>query len=187
MSSTAALDVIFSRVSPGRLTAPAPTPAHLQQILQAGARAPDHGRLRPWRFVVIGETALPRFADMMVRCALAKNPELSEADQQREREKPLRAPLIVAVAAHVTEGKIPAIEQIEAVSACTQNMMLAAHALGYGAMWKTGGIAYDSGMKQALGLEAGDAIVAFLYLGTVAAAAPARAPAMDGLVWNLEP
>jgi nitroreductase len=89
-----------------------------------------------------------------------------------ERKKPLRAPLIIAVAAHATPGKIPEIEQILAVGAAVQNMMLAAHALGFGAMWKTGGAAYDANVKRLLQLDERDHIVAFLYLGSVATAGP---------------
>lgn len=89
---------------------------------------------------------------------------------QRERQKALRAPLIVVVAAVCNaETKIPAIEQILAAGAAAQNMMLAATALGFGAMWKTGDVAYDETVKAALGLAAADAIVGFLYLGTAPA------------------
>ena len=79
----------------------------------------------------------------------------------------VRAPLIVIVAARVQPGaRIPENEQILSAAAAAQNIMLAAHALGYGAMWKTGDAAYDSAVKEALGLQSTDAIVGFMYLGT---------------------
>jgi nitroreductase len=85
----------------------------------------------------------------------------------RERSKPLRAPVIVVVVARVRpHDKIPEVEQLLSAGAAAQNIMLAAHALGYGAMWKTGAPAYDAKVKQALGLEAADSIAGFIYLGT---------------------
>jgi nitroreductase len=89
---------------------------------------------------------------------------------ERERDKALRAPLIIVVAAHVNPAitKVPQIEQQLSAGAAAQNIMLAAFVLGFNAMWKTGGAAYDAAVKQALGLEPGDAIVGFLYIGTEA-------------------
>ena len=98
----------------------------------------------------------------------AKAPQATPEQLAAERGKPLRAPTIIAVAAHITKGKIPDVEQVAAVSAAAQNMFLAAHALGVGAMWKTGAAAYDPTVKSLLGLAADDQIVAFLYLGTIA-------------------
>ena len=91
----------------------------------------------------------------------------------------MRAPTIVVAAAHVQKGhKIMESEQVAAAAAATQNIMLAAHALGYGAMWKTGEPAYDPGVKTALGLDADDEIMGFLYLGTnVGSSSPAPRPA----------
>ena len=85
---------------------------------------------------------------------------------QRERDKAMRAPVIVVVAAHVQKGhKIPAVEQFASAAAAAQTVMLAADAQGFGAMWKTGAPAYDAWVKQALGLAAEDEIVGFIYLG----------------------
>ncbi|GAA4334642.1 nitroreductase family protein [Pigmentiphaga soli] len=181
------VDLMITRVSPARLVAPAPSEAELERILRAGARAPDHGRLRPWRFVIIDEAARPRFSEMLAASLRARKPEASDAELQRERDKALRAPLIIAVAARPVQAKVPEIEQVLAVAACTENMILAAHALGYGATWKTGDAAYDDAVKAGLGLEPGDAIVAFLYLGTTAAAPPSREPMLEGLVQRLAP
>ena len=81
-------------------------------------------------------------------------------------------------------GRIPEIEQVLAAGAATQNMFLAANALGFGAMWKTGEAAYDDDVKAALGLEASDRIVAFLYLGTTMLEAPRREVAVEPLtIW----
>jgi nitroreductase len=161
------LESIESRVSPAKLGEPAPSREIIERIIAAGVRAPDHGRLRPWRFVVLEGDARCRLGDAMANMLLAKMPGASADQLEGERKKPLRAPVIVAVAAHITPGKIPELEQVLAVGAAVQNMMLAAHALGFGAMWKTGGAAYDANVKRLLQLEERDHIVAFLYLGSI--------------------
>lgn len=162
-----ALDVLLTRVSALKLGAPAPDGAALDTMLQSAVRAPDHGRLRPWRFVVVPEHRLAAFGDLLAQSMQRREPDASAEMLQRERDKAKRAPLIVVVAAHVnTERRIPEVEQLSAVAAAAQTIMLAAHALGYGAMWKTGAPAYDSLTKQALGLAPEDAIIGFLYIGT---------------------
>lgn len=163
------LEALATRASAVKLGDPAPSREHLQQIIAAGARAPDHGRLAPWRFVVIEGAGRDKLGDVMAQSLLARDPAADEAQQQREREKVTRAPVIITVAARIKPGhKVPEIEQVLAVAAAVQNMFLAAHALGYGAMWKTGPAAYDPKIKAALGLAPEDQIVAFLYLGTTA-------------------
>lgn len=162
-----ALELLHTRESAVRLQEPAPGESALAAIFQSAIRAPDHGRLRPWRFVVMRGNARERFGDVMAASLKSRRPDATPEMLSRERAKALRAPLIVAVAARVQTGaKIPEIEQILSAGAAAQNIMLAAHALGYGAMWKTGEPAYDSSVKEALGLQATDAIVGFLYLGT---------------------
>jgi nitroreductase len=173
---------IESRTSASRLTTPGPKREDLERIIAAGVRAPDHGRLRPWRFVVLEGDARKVLADAMANLLSAKMPGATPDQLEAERNKPMRAPIIIVVAAHPTKGKIPEIEQVLAVGAAVQNMMLAAHGLGYGAMWKTGGAAYDPAVKQALGLAPEDHIVALLYLGTIAAAGPLIPAPTDGVV-----
>lgn len=163
---------IESRTSALKLTAPGPSREHVETIVRAGARAPDHGRLRPWRFVVLEGDARARLGDAMAAMTLARYPNSTPEQLNGERAKPMRAPTIVALGAKVMKGKIPEIEQVMAVAAAAQNMMLAAHALGYGAMWKTGGAAYDAGVKALLGLAPEDHIVGFIYLGAIATPGP---------------
>jgi nitroreductase len=146
----------------------------------AGARAPDHGKLAPWRFVVLEGEGRNVLANAMAESLQQRVPGVTAAQLEIERQKPLRAPTIIAVAAHPIRGhKVPENEQIHAVAAATQNMFLAAHTLGYGAMWKTGEAASNALVKQALGLEADDVIVAFLYLGTNASPGPVRAATLE--------
>ncbi len=174
-----ALDLLLTRESAMKLDAPAPSEADLDNMFQSAVRAPDHGRLRPWRFVVIEADKRARLGDLMAESMRRRMPDASEDALSRERAKPMRAPTIVVAAAHVQKGhKIMECEQVAAAAAAAQNIMLAAHALGYGAMWKTGEPAYDPAVKTALGLDAEDEIMGFLYLGTnVGASSTAPRPA----------
>ncbi len=171
-----AIEALTSRRSPARFSEPAPDDTALDTMLQAAMRAPDHGKLKPWRFIVLRGEARKRFGDVMAEAMKRREPDAPPNMIEREREKPLRAPLIVVLAAAIKEGhKIPVIEQLLAAGAAAQNVMLAAHALGFAAAWKTGAPAYDNYVKEALGLTPADAIIGFLYLGTPAAP-PAALP-----------
>ena len=162
-----ALDLMLTRESALKLDSPGPSAEELDRMFASAVRAPDHGRLRPWRFVVIGETRRTAFGAVMADSLHRRDPSASEAELRRERDKAFRAPVIVAVAAKVLKAhKIPEIEQIASASAAAQTIMLAAPALGYGAVWKTGAPAYDPTVKTTLGLAEDDEIIGFLYIGT---------------------
>ncbi len=162
-----AIDLLLSRRSARTLTEPAPDAASLELILESAVRAPDHGRLRPWRFLIVRGEGRARFGGLLADHLRRAQPQSSAEALERERAKALRAPLIVVVAAHIAPGaRIPEIEQVLAAGAAAEAMMLAAVALGFNAMWKTGAAAYDPQVRQALGFAAEDALVGFLYLGT---------------------
>jgi nitroreductase len=166
-----ALDALNTRSTAKTYGAAAPTPEHLAQVLQAAVRAPDHGRLRPWRFMLIAGDQRQRFGDLLAASALRRVPGLSPGDLQRERDKAVRAPVIIVTACRVVPGtKVPAIEQLMAAGAATQNMLLALHALGYAAAWKTGEAAYDPEVKKALGFAPEDHLVGFVYTGSAVGA-----------------
>jgi nitroreductase len=168
-----AIDALLLRRSARTLTEPAPDAGALELIFASATRAPDHGRLRPWRFVVIRGAARARLGELLAEHLRRTHAEAGEEALQRERLKALRAPLIIVVAAHCNPAvKIPVIEQVLSAGAAAHAMMLAAFALGFGVMWKTGGAAYDEPVKEALGLSAADAIVGFLYFGTELAEQP---------------
>ncbi len=180
------LTAIERRYSASRLDAPAPDAGQLTRILEAAAHAPDHGRLAPWRFVVIENDRRKLLGDAMAQLVKRDKPDADESRLEAERKKAFRAPMIVAVAARVRKGhKVPEIEQLLATGAAVQNMILAANALGFGAMWKTGAAAYDNEIKAAIGLEPDDHIVAYLYLGTHSGNGPARTICLDGAVSRL--
>ena len=184
-----AIDALLTRRSARTLTEPAPDEGALELIFSAAVRAPDHGRLRPWRFIVVRGSARERFGELLATHLRRTHAEAGEESLQRERLKAFRAPLIVVVAAHCQQlAKIPQIEQLLSAGAAAHAMMLAARALGFNGMWKTGGAAYDQEVRAALGLESSDAIAGFLYLGTEAGEpAPARRSEWRDLVRELAP
>ena len=166
-----ALEALNTRSSAKTYGDTAPAKEHIAIALQAGVRAPDHGRLRPWRFMLIQGDQRRKFGDLLAASAKRRVPGLSDGDLQRERDKALRAPLIILVACRIVPGtKVPAIEQLMAAGAAAQNILLALHAQGYVAAWKTGEAAYDTEVKRALGLAADDHIVGFIYTGRGAGA-----------------
>jgi nitroreductase len=186
-----ALEAVLSRrtVPVGFLGEPAPEGEVLARILAAGASAPDHGRLRPWRFIVVRGTARDRLGEVFAAALARRDASAPEAALEQERQRPLRAPLVVAVAAKVVPDhpKIPTIEQILAAGAAAQNVLIAAHGLGFGAKWSTGANAYDEHVKAALGLAPDDRVVGFLYLGSIEGTPPAvpHADARDHTVeWH---
>ena len=162
-----AIDLLLTRESALKLESPGPTEADLDVMIQSALRAPDHGRLRPWQFVVVPEDKRAAFGELLAASMSRRRPDAPEEELARERGKAMRAPVIVVAAAKLAKGhKIPEVEQLLSAGAAVQNIMLAANARGYGAMWKTGAPAYDAAVKQALGIATDSEIVGFLYLGT---------------------
>jgi nitroreductase len=159
---------IETRVSAARLIGPGPTAEQLQRLLHAAARAPDHGRLKPWRLMVLEEPMREAFIHAAAEAKRVRVPTLTEQQVGADREKIRRSPTIVIVACAVNRNitKIPEIEQVVAAGAAAENLFLAAHDLGFGVMWKTGAAAYDLNVKATLGLQADDHIVAIMHLGT---------------------
>lgn len=181
-----ALDLMLSRESALKLELPGPSAKDLERMFESAVRAPDHGRLRPWHFVVIGVEQRAAFGAVMADALRRREPLVSDAELQRERDKAFRAPVIVVVAVKVRKGhKIPVIEQIASASAAAQTIMLAAPALGFGAVWKTGAPAYDPAVKTALRLAVDDDIIGFLYIGTRAGgSSPIPRPEAKDFVTN---
>lgn len=170
-----ALQAIITRCSvPAKLLHdPAPTGKDLDEIMQAAMRAPDHGALRPWRFIVVRGEARAALGEVFAAALCRRDPLADGATVAKEKNRPLRSPLMIVACAQIVENhpKVPPIEQIVSVGAAAQNMLNAAHAKGYAGIMLTGVNARDPLVKSALGLAPKDEIVAFLYLGT-----PADAP-----------
>lgn len=170
-------------ISPKYLVAPGPRPEELERAFATAMTAPDHGALKPWRFLVVEGAGLGKLGDLYAEGLKREKPEAGAEELEVARSKALRSPLLIVCAAVVREDhpKVPPVEQVVAAACATQNLLVAFHALGYGAMLVTGPRAYDPVVKEGLGLKPGDSIVAFMHVGTVsperAAGRPKRAEA----------
>lgn len=167
---------------------PAPDDSQLEQILQVAMSAPDHGRLYPYRFITIRGDARYRLSEIFVQATMRREPEVDAAYLAKQREKPLRSPLIVVVVATLIESeKIPEIEQMLSAGAAAHNILLASNALGFGSIWLTGANAYDAYVRDEFGLGDNERIIGFVYVGTPELNIPPRnLPAVGDYLSNWE-
>lgn len=181
--SPAALDLLLHRASALQFAEPGPTEAQLQQILMAAVTAADHGRLRPWRFIVFEGSGRERLGNMMAEQARAVQPEADDKALSKARAKALRAPTVVALICKPTVGhKVPVIEQQAAVAAAGAQLMLAANAIGFGTAWKTGAAAYHPVVRAGLELDDDDTIVGLFYIGSELRASPLPRATLESVV-----
>lgn len=145
------------------LTEPGPDKDQLDTILQAAIRVPDHGKLAPWRFIVIEDRE--RFAKLLVRLAKADDADVRERDLETLRSFAHDAPVLIALLHTPVKGKIPEWEQKLSTGAAAQNLLLAAHAWGFAANWLTTSAAYLPGVAEGLGFPEGR-VAGFLFIGT---------------------
>jgi nitroreductase len=163
------LDLLLSRRSGSAkaLTGPGPSARQLEQILAAAARTPDHGKLFPWRFIVFEGDARRRMGELLVECLAQAEPQVTPDRIEIERGRFMRAPVVVAVVSRVREGiPVPEWEQILSAGAACQNLLIAAHASGFVANWITEWPAYHPRVKERIGLQSGERIAGFIYVGT---------------------
>ena len=161
------LHFLQQRNSAPKLVAPAPTPEELEQMFRAALRAPDHAWLRPWRFITVSGDRRAALGEVLESCLLQRNPAADETARGKARNAPLRAPLLVVVAVRITEHpKVPAVEQRLSAGCAAHAILLAAEAMDYAGIWRTGDAAFDRNVMTALGLAADEEITGFLYLGT---------------------
>ncbi len=158
-------------VKAAQMRAPGPSPEELKQILTAAVRVPDHKKLTPWRFILFEGDARAQFGDVLAHACMSEEAmQPSSVRLQTERERFLRAPLVVAlISAPVSKPGVPEMEQILSCGAVGQNLCLAANALGYGTNWLTEWLAQSSAVVQALGLGEHERVAGFIYIGTPAA------------------
>jgi nitroreductase len=162
-----AVELLLARRSTGQLEAPAPEGPELDLILDAGLRAPDHGHLRPWRFVLIRGPARAGLGTLLAEATLARDPSAAPALVERYRSWPLRMPLLIGVGTRLRPGHpVPEVEQLLSAGAAAMNMLNAIHLLGFGGIWVTGANAYDDCVNAQLGFTAPDRLVGFLAVGT---------------------
>ncbi len=172
------VDTLLNRAShaPATLEEPAPTAEQLEQIVQCALSAPDHGKLRPWRFVAIDGESRRLLGEATATAAQAADASLSEQQLEAIRNKPFRSPLIVACVVDITHDhpKTPEFEQLLSAGAAIQQLQLAANDLGFGAIWLSGPHCNAAAVKQLLGAPEKDIVAGFIYLGSPTLPAPAK-------------
>ena len=153
-------------VKPRDLVDPAPTPDEIGQMLEIASRTPDHGRLAPWRFVIVSKDQRDALGALLRRALVEHDPCATIAHHQKEDEfAHYPGALVVLVSAPVRDHKIPVWEQELSSGAAGMNLVLAAHALGYVAGWVTGWRAYSPRVEAAF-CGAGERIAGFIFIGT---------------------
>jgi nitroreductase len=166
-ASNAAIELLLGRNSAPRLCAPAPDAQARELMFRAALRAPDHARLRPWRFLTIEGEQRHAFGAVLERALLRLDPQADASVRERALAAPLRAPLLVAVFARIQDHpKVPAIEQRLSAGCAAHALLLAAEALGFAGIWRTGNACYDAQVVAELGGAPDEELVAFLYIGT---------------------
>jgi nitroreductase len=162
---------IATRQSVGRVKQD-PVPRELiGRVLESAVHAPNHKITEPWRFHVFtgkgrGELARARAETARLQAeAEGENEEMAAGRISRERKKAFRAPVVIAVISEAGRDEVETLENYAACAAAVQNMQLTAHSLGLGVIWRTGPVAYHEHMREFFGLEDGDRIVAYLYIG----------------------
>jgi nitroreductase len=164
-----ALDLLKSRrsISAQFLAEPAPDAAQLAEMLTVASRVPDHGKLAPWRFIVIRGEARKQASEALAKRFRVAFPDAEPAKAEEQRSVLARAPLVVLVVSKAgPHVKIPEIEQLLSAGAAAMNLVHAAHALGFTAQWLTGWMAYDEEASAILGVEAGERLIAVVHIGT---------------------
>src|SRR6202043_2236087 len=148
------------------LVGPAPSEAEIDTLLTVASRVPDHGKLAPWRFIVFEGEARRAAGEAIASAFRAKYPDAKPEHIAAERERLTRAPLVIAVVSRAAlHVKIPEWEQVLSAGAAAMNLVLAAHALGYGANWITEWYACDRNVLDALVLAPHERIVGFVHIG----------------------
>lgn len=175
-ANAAALDFLLSRRSrPAKtLVAPAPTRAELMPLLTAAARSPDHGKLEPWRFVVIEKAAMARLAALTVQAGIRLGK--SEEDISKARSQfDLGQLAVVVVEVQKESAKIPAIEQSYSAGAVCLALLNAALASGWGANWLSGWASHDRQFcQQAFALENNERVAGIIHIATQKTVPPER-------------
>ena len=159
-------DAIHNRQSQGKVKQDALPRETIEKLLSAAVQAPNHYKVRPWRFIVLTGEGRKKLGDVMVASQADRFPDLPQEAYNKTRAMPLRAPVLIAVGVDKpSEAKVIEVENISAASAACMNILLAAHALGLGAIWRTGEWARDPKVKEFFGFSADQHIVGFIYVG----------------------
>ncbi|HET8898656.1 MAG TPA: nitroreductase [Rhodanobacteraceae bacterium] len=173
-----ALDLLQQRhsIPAMQLGEPGPDAAELDRLLSAALRVPDHGKLTPWRLLLLAGEQRREFGRRLALMAIEKQPDLPETKRAKDRQRYEHAPLVIAVIAHIdtAHARIPAQEQLLSAGCVAYNLLLGAEALGFGAQWLTGWAAYDRDAATLLGLAENEHVIGFIHIGTPAMQPPDR-------------
>jgi nitroreductase len=162
-----ALQLLLNRNSAPRLCEPGPSADELKDMVRAAVRAPDHAWLRPWRFLAIQGERRADFGSVLQHALIARNPEADDRAREKAENSPFRAPLVLVVVTRFSEHpKVPLVEQRMSAACAAHAILLAAQALEYAGVWRTGNAAFDRSVMTELGLAEDEEITGFLYLGT---------------------
>ncbi len=175
------IEWIKSRRTIGNLQQPAPTHEQIKEAIACAATAPDHKKLRPWRFIITEGEARKQLGQALLEAAEAQAARESETLSDKTRHKtanlPMRAPVIITVVTHMKEHKkVPPFEQMLSAGAAVQNLLLALMAQGFSTVWRTGLLANEPAVKAYFGVADDDYVTAFVYTGTSPKNSPRRKP-----------
>ena len=185
------MEAIRGRRSIGRVKPDEVERTLIERMLEAAVWAPNHHLTEPWRFTVMTGNGRLRLGNAYAEVAQATSePEQTAEQRDKHVAKALRAPVVIAVAASPSPSPtVPHVEELAAVHAAVQNMLLTAHALGLGAIWRSGAPTYHPLMHAAFELQPAEQLVGFIYVGYPATAATTAAPSgqrtsfADSTVW----
>ena len=181
VSAEQLIEWIKSRRTIGNLQEPAPTHEQIRAAIGCAATAPDHKKLRPWRFIVTEGEARKQLGQALLAAAIAQaereGEELSEKTRYKTANLPLRAPMIVTVVTKIQEHKkVPPFEQMLSAGSAVQNLLLALMAQGFSTVWRTGLLCNEPAVKAYFDVAADDYVTAFIYTGTSPKQKPRRKP-----------
>ena len=183
------IELLKTRRSPNipELAEPGPNEAELETLLTVAARVPDHGKVVPWRFLVLTKSSRAPLAEALAACFRTNHPQATPDQIEKERARFANSPLIVAVVSRAApHPKIPEWEQVLSAGAACMNLVTAAHALGYGANWVTGWPAYDRACLDLLGVGDSERVAGLSHIGTPPGPRADRdRPKLDDIVTRL--
>lgn len=172
-----------------QLGEPGPDKATLDALLEAAIRVPDHGKLEPFRVIVLQGDAKRVFGERLAALSQRVNPHMPDSKREKERSRYHFAPLVVVVVARIAEdSKVPVIEQQLTAGCVAYNLLLGAQALGLGAQWLTGWAAHDRDAADVIGLAGNEQVIGFVHIGTPQIDVPDRErPALADVVSTWTP
>jgi nitroreductase len=170
---------------PKHLAEPAPDEATLRDLFAASAAAPDHGQLRPWRFLVLGDAARQRLSEVFAQSLLARDPAALPDQVEDARQKAFRGPVLILAVADLRseDPDVPPFERLLSLGCAIQNLLLAARARGYGSGLSGGRALHGAPLREAFGIAEGEHALCFISLGTPKRHKPIRPrPAVEDFV-----